>query len=101
MCLNTEAADHEVQIDKFLKLGSLQHEKKNLPTIAYKLMHLKFKQQRLGLCPEKTQSHTEKKSGQGFLPPAYFVSTQAKQGAYLSHRSAYEICRGCVFLSDS
>lgn len=28
MCLNTEAADHELQIDKFLKLGSLQHEKK-------------------------------------------------------------------------
>lgn len=47
------------------------------------------------------QSHTKKKSGQGFLPPAHFVSTQAKQGAYLSHRSAYEICRGCVFLSDS
>lgn len=47
------------------------------------------------------QSHTKWKSMQGFLPPAYFVSTQAEQGAYLSHRSAYEICLGCVFLSDS
>lgn len=57
MCLNTEAADHELQINKFLKLRSLQHEKKKLPTIDYKLMHLKFKRQRLGLCPEKTQSY--------------------------------------------
>lgn len=57
MCLNTEAADHELQIDKFPKLGSLQQQqKKNLPTIAHKLMHLKFKRQRLGLCLEKTQS---------------------------------------------
>lgn len=38
---------------------------------------------------------------QGFLPPAYFVSSQAKQGAYLPHRSAYEICLRYVCLSDS
>ena len=33
----------------------------------------------------------KQKSMQAFLPPASFVCTQAKRGAYLLHRSAYEI----------
>lgn len=43
----------------------------------------------------------KEKSMQGFLLPANFVSSQAQQGAYLPHRSEYEICLQYVCLSDS
>lgn len=72
-----------------------------LPSMVLKMSQM-IKWQRLEHAQgEPYLMQPKEKSVQGFLPPANFVSSQAQQGAYLPHRSAYEICLRYVCLSDS